>query len=162
MKKDVTTLLFWLGISLYFVIESWRLGLGHFNMPGTGFLPFWVALLLGILTISELVRELSKKRSEEVEKLVRKEGLRRMLYVLVFICAYPFFLDKIGFFLCTLIFSGACLKIIGGKRWLAVTVMSILITFFAYTVFVIWLGMLFPEGRWINGLVSIGRNMLWN
>jgi len=162
MKRDKKALFIWLGISLFFIEESLRLGLGRFNAPGPGFLPFWVALIVGILTVIELARRSPKKESNgDTKALIQQDGLGKILYLLIFLFAYPILLDKIGFFLCTLLFTGACLRIIGGIRWVIVIVLSILITVFAYLLFVTWLQIIFPEGRWVNSLLSIGRGIFY-
>lgn len=160
MGRDVKALLFWMIICLYFVIESLRLGLGRFNAPGAGFLPFWVAIILGVLTLIELVRRLSNKREDrEAPVVFLRDRTQRMLCVLIIIFTYPFFMDKLGFFLCTLLFSGACLRTIAGKRWVVVIGLSSMLTLLAYVIFEVWLQILFPEGRWVTTLFSMGRDI---
>jgi putative tricarboxylic transport membrane protein len=155
MRSAKTSLFVWLGISLFFIIESLRLGLGNVHAPGPGFLPFGVAVLVGIFTVVELLKKSPEPDSAAETKPVQWSGLRKMLYVLIFIFAFPFLLDKIGFFLCTLLFSGACLRVVGGKSWVVTFGLAIVITIFTYLVFVSWLQLIFPEALWITKLLSM-------
>ena len=161
-KREGMAFLFWLAVSAFFLIESWRLGLGGVHAPGPGFLPFWVGMVVGILTVVEYMTRVPKVRPgrEETQPLFRWDQGRKMLYVLIFIFAYPFFFDKLGFLGCTLLFTAACLRIIGSRSWFLVMGLTLLITLVAYLIFVLWLQLLFPEGRWIASLIAVGRGLL--
>jgi putative tricarboxylic transport membrane protein len=154
MNRDTIALCFWLVLSAYFAVESWRLGLGSVRAPGSGFLPFWVAVVVAALTIIQLLREIGTKVAREMQPLFRGKLIHNTLYALVFLFAYPILFDKIGFFLCTLLFVSACLRVIGKRRWLVAVSLSIFVAIASYTLFVIWLKIQFPRGRWIEPLLS--------
>jgi len=161
MRRGIVVLLFWLLICLYFFVQSWRLGLGTIRAPGSGFLPFWVSVVVGILTVVELLREMGGKLLEKAEPLFRGKRIQNTFYALSFLFAYPLLFDKIGFFLCTLLFTGACLKVVGRRKWLVSVGLSILVAVASYTLFVIWLQIQFPQGKWIEPLLLSLGVRLW-
>jgi hypothetical protein len=161
MKRDKIVLLLWLLICLYFSIEAWRLGLGSIRMPGSGFLPFWVSVVVGILTVAQLLREIKNKPVETAPALFRGKKVQNTGYALGFLFAYPLLFDKIGFFACTFLFTGACLKIIGQRRWLLSVGLSLLVAVASYTLFVTWLQIQFPRGKWVEPLLSLLGAASW-
>ena len=161
MKRDKIVLSFWLLVCLYFSIEAWRLGLGSIRMPGSGFLPFWVSVVVGILTAVQLLREIKNKPVESAQALFRGKRVQNTVYALSFLFAYPLLFDKIGFFVCTFLFTGACLKIIGQRRWLLSVGLSLVVAVASYTLFVTWLQIQFPRGKWVEPLLSLLGAALW-
>jgi putative tricarboxylic transport membrane protein len=161
MKRDKIILSFWLLACLYFCIEGWRLGLGSIRMPGSGFLPFWVSVVVGILTIVQLLREIKKEPPQTAQALFRGKRVQNTVYALVFLFAYPLLFDKIGFFVCTFLFTGACLKIIGQRRWFLSVGLSLLVAVASYTLFVSWLQIQFPRGKWMEPLQSLLGAASW-
>jgi putative tricarboxylic transport membrane protein len=150
MKKDRIFLFLWLLFCVFFAIESWRLGLGRIRAPGPGFLPFWVSVIVGILTIIELVRGIMGRFVGEVQPLFRGKRVRNTVYAGSFLFAYPLLIERIGFFFCTLFFTGSCLRLIGKKKWFAVFAVSILASVGSYALFVVWLKIQFPVGKWVE------------
>ena len=51
MNTDKATSIFWLFIAVIVSVASFRLGLGKLSTPGSGFMPFGAAVLLGMLSI---------------------------------------------------------------------------------------------------------------
>jgi putative tricarboxylic transport membrane protein len=154
MRRETVVLVFWLFMCLYFATESWGLGLGTVRAPGSGFLPFWVSVVVGFLTVVQLLKELREKAGKDLPPLFRGKRIQYTLYTLGLLFAYPVLFDKIGFFLCTLLFVGACLRIIGKRRWLLAAGLSLFVAVASYTLFVIWLQIQFPRGRWLEPLLS--------
>jgi hypothetical protein len=150
MKKDRVFLSLWLLLCVYFAIESWRLGLGRIGAPGPGFLPFWVSAIVGTLTMIELVRGIKGRFNTEVQPLSRGKRVRNTIYAVTFLFAYPLLIEKIGFFFCTLFFTGSCLRLIGKKKWWAVFAVSIVVSLGSYALFVVWLKIQFPGGKWVE------------
>ena len=160
LLRERIVFVFWLVLSLYFCIESWRLGLGNINAPGPGFFTFWVSLLVGVLAVVLFLRERRKKLTENAEPLFRRKNLRNITYAYLFLFGYAGLLDKIGVFLCTLLFLGFCLKVLGEKKWKITILFSISVAVFAYMVFDYWLAIPFPKGEWVEGFLSLG-GQLW-
>jgi len=68
-----------LGLSLFFCFESYRLGLGHVGAPGSGFLTFWVSLVVGLLGVVLFLQERGKKLVKDVIPLFKGKNLRNII-----------------------------------------------------------------------------------
>ena len=159
MRQERVVLFFWLLLCFYFGIGAWRLGLGSIRMPGPGFLPFWISVIVILFTLVQLLKT---KPVKGLQPLFRGKKIRNTIYTLSFLFAYPLLFERMGFFMCTLLFTGACLKVIAGKRWLFAVGISLFVAVASYVLFVVWLQIQFPRGRWTEPiLVRIG-GLLWN
>ena len=135
---------FWLIFSMLICIESYRLDIGSFHAPGTGFFPFWVGMVFGALSLLLLVFTFVRegKRAEISEKV----RWRSIILVLASLFIYAVVLEKIGFVLSTLLFIGALLMIIERKKWHIVAIIALLSTLAFYIVFQVWLQSNLPKG----------------
>jgi hypothetical protein len=159
-KRQKITLLFWLCLSLFVCIESWRLGLGSFNAPGPGFLPFGASLAILLLSLFLFLKERGRKLVGKAAPIFRGKKIRNVIYILGGIFAFPLLLNRLGFFLCTLLFMGFCLKIIVPQKWRVVLGMSIGVTIISYLLFDAWLTIQLPKGTWVNQLLKLA-SPLW-
>jgi hypothetical protein len=149
-KREKITLIFWLALCLFFAVESFRMGIGQFNEPGPGFLAFWVSLFVFIMAIVAFLKERGAKILREAKPIFHGKHARNIVYSLAALFAYPFFLDKLGFFLCTLLFTGFCLKMIGLRKWTVTVITAISVGIVAYLLFVVWLGVQLPRATWVH------------
>jgi hypothetical protein len=159
-KRERIPLFVWLLLSLFVCIESWRLGLGSFSLPGPGFLTFGVSLFILLSVFILFFKERGKKIVKGVAPLFRGKKVRNILYGFGVLFAYPLLLNKLGFFLCTLFFVGFCLKMIEPRKWGVVLGISIGAAFISYLLFIVWLGIQLPKGTWVNQFFSLIPN-LW-
>lgn len=138
--------LFWLGLGIFVMIFSYKLGLGRFNSPDSGLMSFLLGLLLVLLSLYSLVISLLKKAREERPK---KEGRSQANYgkialVLVALITYSFVLEKLGFVITTWVFLFLLFRSMG-NRWITTLIAStftVLATYFVFTFF----GVRFPPG----------------
>ena len=159
-KRQRIALFLWLFLALFVCIESWRLGLGSFSMPGPGFLTFGVSLFIILAVFIVFCRERGGNIVKSAAPLFKGKNVRNIIYGFSAIFAYPLLLNKLGFVLCTLFLVGFCLKVIKPHRWRVVLGISILTAFISYVLFIVWLGILLPKGTWVNQLFSLISN-LW-
>ena len=134
----------WLIFSILICIESYRLGIGSFHAPGTGFFPFWVGMVFGMLSLVLLV--LTFIREGKRVGITEKIQWRSIILVLASLFLYAVVLEKIGFVVSTLLFIGALLMIIERKKWHIVVIIAILSTLAFYIVFQVWLQSNLPKG----------------
>jgi putative tricarboxylic transport membrane protein len=160
-KYHIIPTLFWLGLSLFVMTFSLRLGLRGFHNPGPGLAPFVLGLLLLLISLYVLIISLLKKgRGNETPG----EGQSRTNYgkigfVLVALFAYSFLLERLGFLMTTWIFLFLLFRSMG-NRWITTLVAStstVLATYFVFTFFwgqipswIFWIRGI----RWIFSLVS--------
>jgi len=147
-------------LSVFFCIESWRLGLGNLRDPGSGFLPFGASLAVGVLSGILFLKERGKqidKSSQPVRQAIKAQNSILIVCVLLI---YPFLLSKLGYFVSTFLFVLFCVKIVGAQKWRIVLLISIVTAIIAYLFFVVWLDVRTPEGTWMNHFAS-WRKFLW-
>jgi len=155
MRKETIVSIIWLLLSLFVAVESWRMGLGTFRVPGPGFLSFWVSLIVALLTLALLLQERARK-IVETAALFKGKKVTNIILGFVFLFAYPLLLEKIGFSLCNLFFMVCCMKIIAGKNWGITGAVSSGVVIFTYLLFVVWLQLSFPPGEWVRHIWSFG------
>ncbi len=109
--------LFWLLLSLFICVESYRLKLGTINTPGPGFFPFSAGLIMLLLSLAALFQSIKKKSN--VEKKPRQEPLRwwNIVIILAATTAYAFSLEKVGFLINTFLFMCLLLKVVEPQTW---------------------------------------------
>jgi hypothetical protein len=96
------------------------------------------------------LKQRGKKVIENVEPLFKGKNLKNLIFGNLFVFAYGLLFDELGFILCTVLFTGACLKVIGKKRWILVTWVSLTVALVSYLVFEAWLEIQFPIGRLVR------------
>ncbi len=119
--------LFWLLLSLFTCVESYRLKLYVANKPGPGLFPFSAGFIMLILSLVALFQLTGKKRI--VEKTTPQEPIRWWNIVIIMgaIIAYAFSLEKIGFLINTFLFMCLLLKVVEPQTW-KTTILGGLIT----------------------------------
>jgi hypothetical protein len=143
-KQQKIAILFLLAFSVFVSVESWRLGVGSFSAPGPGFLSFGAALAVFLLSLFQAF----------------KGWGRDIVYILGGIFAFPLLLSRAGFLLCTLLFTGYCLRIIAPQKWRVVLAVSFGVTIVSHLVFNVWLSIQLPRGTWVNQILVLATS-LW-
>jgi putative tricarboxylic transport membrane protein len=148
-KHDIIPIIFWIALSFFVMIFSYKYSLGKFDDPGPGLMPFLLAILL-LITSFWLILKSTLKR-EGITKSIEKEGgkgqinFRRIIPIIASLFAYSLFLEILGYLITTFIFSIILYRITGFKRWrslLLVTALTTLVSYFLFTS----LGLRFPDG----------------
>ena len=145
-QSHIITSLFWIGLGIFVLIFSYNLGLGTFNNPDSGLMPFLLGVILVLLSLCNLIISLLRKAGEEETP---KEGrgqtsYRKVGLVLVSLFTYSFILEKLGFVIVTWIFLFLLFRSMG-NRWITTFIAStftVLATYFVFTFF----GVRFPPG----------------
>jgi putative tricarboxylic transport membrane protein len=145
-QSHILVNLFWIGLGIFVMIFSYRLGLGRFNNPDSGLMSFLLGLLLVLLSLYGLITSLLKKGGDEK---LPTEGQRQTSYgkivlVLMALLIYSFILEKLGFVITTWIFLFLLFRSMG-NRWITTLIASaltVLATYFVFTYF----GVRFPPG----------------
>jgi hypothetical protein len=136
--RELRSGLFFLGLSLFALWESLRLGLGTPTVPGAGFLSFCVGLVLSILSIVLIIRGWGIRDSLESHSY-------RVILALVSLFIYSLVMEPVGFIVATFFLVGILFRLGEPRRWWALLGMSALVTFLAYLVFGVLLHVYFPR-----------------
>jgi putative tricarboxylic transport membrane protein len=146
-KADRISGIFWLLFSVFISIGSYRLGLGSLHQPGPGFLFFWTAAAMGILSIAVIVRAWAGRKAEEPGgPIFGRENVLKIILVLLALFLYAFFMETLGFIPITLLLFIFLLGMIEKKRWSFAVLVSVVVTGVSYLVFEIWLKSQLPKG----------------
>ena len=146
-RRDLLAGLFWLGISVFVVIQSVKSDLGSLRTPGPGFLPFWSAVILGSLSIILIVTtSLRKKWEGKLVDLWRGLDWVRAIWVLLSLFLYPILLPITGYLITTFVLIAFLLCIgVRSKLWIDVA-SALAITVISYVIFSTLLDVKFPKG----------------
>ena len=117
MKRESIICGFWLLLSIYLSVESYRFGFSTANRPGPGFFPFIAAGGIGVIAALRLIGSVRAGVSTENSHLGIAGEAKLVLYVVAGMTGYAFLLEPLGFFLCTLLLVAFYLKVIAGRGW---------------------------------------------
>ncbi len=137
--RELRSGLFFLGVSIFVLWESLRLGLGTLREPGSGFISFCVGIILCLLSLALIYRGWEIRGSHEAHSL-------RVILALVSLFVYSLVLESLGFILATFLLVGVLFRLGEGRPWWILLGMSALVTSVCYLVFGIVLHVYFPIG----------------
>ncbi len=137
-----------LGLSLWALLESRKFNYMTEFTPGPGFMPFWVGVVLAILSCYLLLDTFVRKPSEKDTKKVlpAKHALIRVGLIILMLFGVKFSMTLLGFPLTLLVFTTAMLSIL--ERYSIIKSVGYGIAYSAVTWFVFEyiLTMGFPKG----------------
>jgi hypothetical protein len=133
----------------FVAVRAYELGIGAMRAPGPGFVIFWTAIGLGLLSFRMLVSSLLG-RSGQGESW-GEGSLGRVASVVLALLVYAFALEHAGFVLTTLVFTAFSFWLLAEdrSRWGRIIVGSLLATLMTYVVFSRGFGVQLPRG-WLT------------
>lgn len=95
-----------IALASVFMFDSWRIGVGWIEGqgPAAGFFPFWVALIMGVASVVNLVRAALGKEEDGEETFVSRTAFLRVLMVLVPTAGYVLLIQLIGIYVASAVF----------------------------------------------------------
>lgn len=146
MKKTyLAANLFWLALAVPAAIEAWRLHVGTVRTPGAGFLPFYAAILLGVLALISLVQDL-RSMTGPASELWGHVRWGRWIIMVASLFLYVTFLERLGFLLATFLLMLVLFRLLEAYRWTTVLLLALVTMGTAYTFFVVLLDSRLPIG----------------
>lgn len=146
-RADRISGIFWVIFSLFISYQSYKLGLGTLHQPGPGFLFFWTGIAVAFLSLTVILRSLSKPSAEERGRLVFGTGnTTKTVLVLVSILIYGLLMERLGFLIVTLLFFIFLLGVVEKRKWSLTLFVGIIVTVMSYLVFEVWLQSQLPKG----------------
>jgi putative tricarboxylic transport membrane protein len=147
MSADKGTSLFWLFVSIVVSIAAFRLGLGKLSAPGSGFMPFGAAILLGILSIVCFLQAVMRENTrEKAEPLFRATLWHRVVFSCLALFVYAQAIPFLGYNITTFLLMTFLFWIAGRQKVWKVVVYSLGTTVITYYVFSKSLNLQFPVG----------------
>jgi putative tricarboxylic transport membrane protein len=146
-KRDISSGVVLLFISILVLIASLRLGIGPSQSPGSGFMPFWSSLLLGLVACLLLGRCLIKKEvpGGGLGALWKGRNWGMTIMVVAMLIVYCLAMPKLGYLFAT--FGLMLVLFTLGKMnfWLVIPC-SLFVVLFTYGLFDYLLKMPLPRG----------------
>ena len=146
MRKEIIISGFWLMLSLYLSIESYRLGLSTGNRPGPGFFPFGAAVAIGAIGGFRLLKNARPTSAVSPSESAMAGDARLVIYVIAGMLAYVFLLDVVGFFLCTFLLVAFYLKVVAARSWLTSVSFAAAVALVSHLFFDVLLNAQLPRG----------------
>ena len=146
-REDIGSSLFWLVISLGICYGGYDLGLGSLHQPGSGFIFFWVGIIMVGLSLGLFFHALrTDVKAGEING--RWSGIFwwKMISVTLVLCGYAYFLTDLGFILNTTLLLIFVFKYLGPQSWRKSIIQALLSSAITYLIFGIWLSVQFPRG----------------
>jgi putative tricarboxylic transport membrane protein len=136
-----------LGIAALVIWQSSIIPMGSIRQPGPGFLPFWVGVILALLSVILWFQAGYRKPAAELVRFLSGEG--KWPYVAaagIALLIYAFLLEPLGFIISTFLLLIFLFRIIGKQKWWVGVTGSLLVTFFTHLIFKVALKVQLPRG----------------
>jgi putative tricarboxylic transport membrane protein len=146
MKREIIICCFWLLLSFYLSIESYRLGLSTANRPGPGLFPFIATTGIGLIAVFRLVNSIRKSSPDENAEPGLAGESRLVAYVVAGMIAYAFALNFLGFLFCTFLLVSFYLKVIAGRGWVLTLTFAAAVALASHVFFDVLLKAELPRG----------------
>lgn len=152
---QIASLVF-LAFSAYLVLASRQMEYYADLGPGAGFFPFWLGILLALLSIIWLVQvSIGPKSPLEKGFIPDRKGLIRILCVLAAMALFSWLVDFLGFQLTMLVFLGVLLITLGRQSVIVTAIVALVGSFGVYYAFTHWLDVPLPASS-IEFLKNLG------
>jgi putative tricarboxylic transport membrane protein len=134
-------------IAAIVIWQSAVIPMGRVNKPGPGFLPFWVAVILALLSAFLWMEAgLRKAPSVPVQFLSGEGRWPSVLLTAVSLLAYAFLIETLGFIISTLILLFFLFRFVGNQKWWVVFTETVLVTLVTHLIFKVGLKVQLPAG----------------
>jgi hypothetical protein len=143
---DLVSSLFFSVCGLLIAVGSLSMPIGRLGEPGPGFLPLFIGILMGILSIALFIRSYRAGISEKKAFWIDRKQWPKVFTTILALMIYAFALRGLGFALVTLLLLVFLFKVIGELSWRVSIIGPLLTTSFFYLVFKVWLEVQLPEG----------------
>jgi putative tricarboxylic transport membrane protein len=146
-KADQITAIVLLLFSAFVIEESSKMTLFVEFAPGYGFFPFWLGVLMALLSIMLLVD--ARRRPAEKDELAPipgREALIKVVLVLAGLGVYAFLMEITGYVVDTLLLVVLLLGVVEREKWQTTAFVAVLMTALLYLIFQVILGVSLPKG----------------
>jgi hypothetical protein len=157
-SKDFFSSFFWLLMGIGVSYGGYDLGLGTAGSPGSGYIFFWIGIIMAGLSILVLVQAVRLGPKAGAMKALWS-GIRwpQLISVLLSLFLYGLFFNFLGFILSSFLLLLFLFKAVEPQKWSVALLGAVLSALVAYLVFQVWLGSTFPAG-----LMEKLRGVIWS
>jgi len=137
-----------MGLSVWLVLESLKFSyLSKFG-PGPGFLPFWLGIILGSISLFSFFDTFSgKRRSEGSESRLPGWGaLGRVGLIMLIMAGFALLVNSLGFIPTVFLFVTAVLFALEGVGFLKSLFYGVMFSAGIFLIFLYWMELDLPKG----------------
>ncbi len=147
-RAEIGSSLFWLALGVYVCIHALVLGIGRPNEPGPGFMFFLGGVLLSLFSIIHVCEAFALKEDRNEPQSPLWAGLKwkKVVMVFVFLCAWTYFFDHLGFFVSTFLLLVLLFRSVEPIKWWVSIFVALVTVVVSYLFFSVWLKVPFPQG----------------
>jgi len=131
--------------AIWVMLESLKISIGDLHEPGPGFLPFYGSLMMGILTIINIVH-LAFIRRPKAPAFSSYKNMKILTYAFIITFMAILFFESLGFVITAALYMIFLLKAVGRVGWFKTMWVSSVIVLFSYLIFVAFLKVQLPPG----------------
>ncbi len=154
--RDIISSLFWMVLGIGIAVSGYELDLGTLQEPGSGFIFFWVGLIMIGLSLGILIGGLRKTAVPgEFKAGWSNVNWKKIVLVIAALFVYGFIFMPLGFILSTFLLLIFLFKAVEPQKWSVAIFGSLISTLTAYAVFQLWLKSQLPAGI-LEGILGIG------
>ncbi|MBA4423660.1 MAG: hypothetical protein C0390_11295 [Syntrophus sp. (in: bacteria)] len=146
-KADVITGVVLLVLSGFVIREAWMMPPSATFGPGSGFLPFWLGVLLAVLAVILLVTAWRREATEK-DKKSPFPGAKAFIAigsVLGGLAAYIVLLEVVGFVMDTFLYVAFLIGVVEREKWPLTLLVAVSTTAGLYIIFQVLLGVTLPS-----------------
>jgi len=156
-RSDPMSSIIFLIISAVIIWQSVSMPMGRVSKPGPGFLPFWLgiilALLSSILWLEPILRKQPPGKGQSISPPTQgppvseeKGWPKNVILAAVSLIAYALLMEFLGFIISTLLLLSFYLHFIGKQKWWVVLGGSVFFTLISHLIFKVGLQVQLPMG----------------
>lgn len=145
-KRDTVTAIILLTIALGTIVQAKRYSIGDLSEPLSGFFPFVLGILLGILSFALLAQAVKDKVKEKAPPWVGPGGWASLTVTVGVLFGIAIFFERLGYVICTFLLMVVLLWFIGARRWWTVIIIALMSSGGVYLIFGILLKTMLPLG----------------
>ncbi|MFQ5841104.1 MAG: tripartite tricarboxylate transporter TctB family protein [Thermodesulfobacteriota bacterium] len=150
-RGDRVFALICLGLSLWLILESLQFDYTTEFTPGPGFEPFWLGVVLALLSLFLILGTFKRKgaREDEEKRLPGLKSLSRVGLILLIMAGFAFSMVTLGFILTVFIFVSLILFVLEGVSIFKSIYYGIMFSGFIFLIFRYWMNVNLPKG-WLG------------
>lgn len=148
-KADQITAIVLLLFSVFVIQQSSQMTMYTEFAPGHGFLPFWLGVLMAVLSLLLLVDAWRRPAAQDKDASFPDwQAFIKVVLVLIGLGVYAFLIEIVGYILDTLLLAFLLLGVVEREKWQTALGVAVLITVALYLIFQVILGVSLPKGIW--------------
>jgi putative tricarboxylic transport membrane protein len=147
--------LFWLAFGAFVTWQGWLLELGTLREPGSGFVFFWLGLMISVFAVVIALNGVRGK-GPLLSDLWHGARWRNVLMVILALVAFGFLFEGLGFVLCSLALLLFLMTVVDPVKPVLSIPISVVAAVGVWYVLEKVLLVQLPKGSWLEGLPVVG------